>query len=297
MSYYKVLGLEKEPFSTSPDPEFFFRSSSHDTAIKRLEIAIRLRRGLNLILGDVGTGKTTLSRTLLQMFKGEDNYIFHMILDPGHKSEFQFLLSLVKLFRITPVFKSTLDFKEALEKYLFQKGVDENQTIVLLIDEGQKITQENLEVLRTLLNYETNEYKLLQLVIMAQVELLPRIKRIRNFMDRVTLKYTINPLDEAETKEMIEFRLRQAGFNGQNTLFTDEAIRLIYQQTQGYPRRIAMLCHNALETIVMKECFSVDTEIIKSLASQEAKVYESRTFLGIQKIPKYMNKEKVRDEG
>lgn len=270
MGYFNVLGLDKEPFSTSPDPQFFYHSTSHNTALKRLEIAIRLRRGLCLILGDVGTGKTTLSRTLLQTFKDENSSIFHMILDPSFKSEFQFLLSLVKMFDIVPPFKSTLDFKEALEKYLFQKGVEENKTIILLLDEGQKIISENLEVLRTLLNYETNEYKLLQLVIMAQVELLPRVKRIRNFIDRVALKYTINPLDESETKEMIEFRLRQAGFNGQNNLFTDEAIKLIFQYTLGYPRKIAMLCHDALETIVMKEVSVVDGQTINSLiASRE----------------------------
>ncbi|MFA4888393.1 MAG: AAA family ATPase [Candidatus Omnitrophota bacterium] len=269
MSYFKALGLEREPFSTSPDPQFLYRSISHDTALKRLEIAIRLRRGLSLILGDVGTGKTTLSRALLQAFKDENDYIFHMILDPGYKSEFQFLLNLVRMFGITPGFKSTLDFKEALEKYLFQKGVEENKTIVLLIDEGQKITLENLEVLRTLLNYETNEYKLLQLIIMAQVELLPRVKRIRNFIDRVALKYTINPLDENETKGMIIFRLKQAGYLKQEPMFSDEAVKLIYQQTQGYPRKISMLCHDALEVIVMKERTQVGAEIIISLIGQE----------------------------
>jgi general secretion pathway protein A len=272
MSYYNLLGLEKEPFSTSPDPQFFYHSLSHNTALKRLEIAIRLRRGLSLVLGDVGTGKTTLSRTLLQAFKDEDNFIFHMILDPSFKSEFQFLLHLVKMFGIVPEFKSTMDFKEALEKYLFQKGVEENKTIVLLIDEGQKITQENLEVLRTLLNYETNEYKLLQLIIMAQVELLPRIKRIRNFIDRVALKYTINPLDEAETKEMVEFRLKQAGYQGYKSLFTDEAIRLIYKETQGYPRKIAMLCHDALETAVMKDAHFIDENIVRGLVQSEVGV-------------------------
>jgi general secretion pathway protein A len=268
MSYYKILGLEKEPFSTSPDPEFFYHSSSHDTALKRLEIGIRLRRGLNLILGDIGTGKTTLSRALLNAFKDDNEFIFHMILDPGYKSEFQFLLSLIKMFRITCNFQSTLDFKDALEKYLFQKGVEENKTIILLIDEGQKINLENLEVLRTLLNYETNEYKLLQLVIMAQAELLPRVNRIRNFMDRVALKFTINPLDESETKGMIEFRLKQAGYNKEDNLFSDEAVRLIYQHTQGYPRRIALLCHDALEALVMKDKFVVDAEIINSLITQ-----------------------------
>ena len=269
MSYFKFLGLEKEPFSTSPNPEFFYHSVSHDTALKKLEIAIRLRRGLSLILGDVGTGKTTLLRTLLQTFKGEDDFIFHMILDAGHKSEHQFLLNLIKMFGVSPGFQSTLDFKEALEKYLFQKGVEENKTIVLLIDEGQKISVENLELLRMFLNYETNDYKLLQLVIMAQVELFPRISRIRNFVDRVALKYTIDPLDEVETRKMIEFRLKQAGYNKEYPLFTPGAMRLIYQYTQGYPRRVAMMSHNALESAVMKDCLVIDEGIINGLVACE----------------------------
>lgn len=273
MSYFKVLELEKEPFSTSPDPEFMYHSISHETALKRLEISIRLRRGLCLMLGDVGTGKTTLSRALLQAFASDRDYVFHMILDPNFKSEFQFLNMLVKMFNIIPAFNSTLDFKEALEKYLFQKGVEENKTIVLLIDEAQKITQENLEVLRTLLNYETNEYKLLQLVIMAQTELLPRIRRINNFMDRIALKYTINPLDELETKQMIDFRLKKAGCMRGASLFEKEAIKLIHDYTQGYPRKISMICHDALESLVMYEKETVDKDIIHSLIKSR-KAYE-----------------------
>jgi len=270
MSYYKILNLEKEPFSTSPDPEFFYRSSGHNSALHRLEISIRLRRGLNLILGDVGTGKTTLSRTLLQIFDNEPDYIFHMILDPNYKSEFQFLTSLAKMFGVVPANRSTLDYKEAIERYLFQKGVDENKTIILLVDEGQKLTPSMLEVLRTLLNYETNEYKLLQLVIMGQMELFPKIRKIRNFIDRVSLKYIINPLDEPETKEMINYRLRCAGYKSKG-IFTDGAIKLIYQHTQGYPRRISILCHNALESIVMKGQDFIDEKIISDLILEELK--------------------------
>ena len=271
MSYYKILALEKEPFSTSPDPAFFFRSQSHESALKRLEITIRLRRGLSVILGDVGTGKTTLSRTLLQSFQGEENFIFHLILDPNYKSEFQFLASLAKMFGIPPELRSTLEYKDAIEKYLFHKGVDENKTIILLIDEGQKLNANQLELLRILLNYETNEFKLLQLIILAQVELLPRIRKIRNFMDRIALKYLINPLDESETKQMIEFRLRQAGYIASAPLFTDDAVKLIYEHTQGYPRKIALLCHDCVEKIIMDEKQVVDRDVVQAVIDGEVK--------------------------
>lgn len=272
MSYYNVFGLVKEPFSTSPDPAFFYRSESHQSALNRIEISLRQRRGLSLILGDVGTGKTTLSRLLLQSFKDESDFIFHLILDPHYKSEFQFLSTLTRNFKVKPSFRSTMDYKDAIEKYLFQKGVEENKTVVLLIDESQKLTPSLIEILRTLLNYETNEYKLLQLIILGQMELLPKIRKIKNFMDRISLKYIINPLDEEETREMIIFRLKQAG-NGQEKpeLFTDRAIREIFSYTQGYPRKITHLCHNALETLVMKNETVVDDELIKELIRQEVK--------------------------
>jgi len=272
MTYFTALKLQKEPFSTSPDPNFLFRSSEHTTALNRLEIAIRLKRGLSLILGDVGTGKTTLSRALFQSFAGdEEDYIFHMILDPDFKSEYQFLAHLTKLFGLTPFFRSTIDYREAIEKYLFQKCVEEHKTVVLLIDEGQKLTMPLLEILRTLLNYETNEQKLLQLVIMSQMELLPKLKKIRNFMDRVSLIYILNPLDERETGEMINFRLRQAGYDGEQSLFTQEAIKKIYQYTQGYPRQIAMLCHKAMEYLIMGNRELVTGAVIEALILEDMK--------------------------
>ncbi|MDD5680147.1 MAG: general secretion pathway protein, partial [Candidatus Omnitrophica bacterium] len=184
-------------------------------------------------------------------------------------TEFQFLSSLAKMFGVAPHLKSTLDYKDAIEKYLFQKGVDENKTIILLIDEGQKLTPTFLELLRTLLNYETNEYKLLQLVILAQMEIMPKVKKIRNFFDRVTLKYIINPLDGDETKDMINFRLKQAGYDGSAELFTDGAVKLIHEHTMGYPRKIAVLCHNALELAVMRDRRIIDEPMILEIIRNE----------------------------
>ena len=236
MSYYTMLGLSKEPFSTSPDPAFFFRSNSHVQALGRLEIAIRLKRGLSIIVGEVGTGKTTLARTLLARFQQEEGVAFHMMLDPAYESEYQFLQHLCRMFGVRPAFKSTLDCREAIEHHLFHDAATEGKAIVLVVDEGQKLSLDMLENLRVLLNYETNEYKLLQVVIFAQMELLPRIKRIKNFLDRAALKYLINPLDEQETAAMIQFRLAQAGLADGRTLFSPEALAAVYRFTQGYPR-------------------------------------------------------------
>jgi len=279
MSYYKILGLETEPFSTSPDPQFFYQSKEHKSVLYRLRIAVELRRGLSLVLGDVGTGKTTLSRKLSQLLKSDTGLIMTMILNPIYESEKQFLADLAERFQITIATPNegqptVLDYLKAIEKFLFEKCVEENKTIVLLIDESQKLTDPCIEILRTILNYETNEYKILQLIIMGQMELLPRISAIKNLWDRISLKYMLNPLDEEEVKELIEFRLKQAGYASKYLLFTDGAINAIYNQTQGYPRRIAMLCHDALEYLVMHNKGIVTGEIIQEIIKNELSPFQ-----------------------
>ena len=259
MEYYSLLGLKKEPFSNSPDPNFFYYSPEYRECLQRLEISIRLRRGLNIILGNVGTGKTTISRILLNMFKKEkERFLFHLILDPSFRSEFQFLSCLINTFAITPKIKSTLGYKEALQNYLFQKGVHEKKIIVLLIDEGQKLTSPYIEILRNLLNFETNEFKLLQLIILAQMEFVDLVANHKNFMDRVNLSYTINPLSFEETKSLIQHRLKIAGALPENKLFDNDAIQYINMQTQGYPRKIIQYCHHALVLTIIHKKKAVD---------------------------------------
>lgn len=276
MSYFSILGLDEEPFSTSPDPKFFYLSKEHRSALYRMRIAIELKRGLSLILGDVGTGKTTLSRRLAQLLKADMHITMAMVLNPIYETEKQFLADLAERFHITTEFGNNseprvLDYMKAIEKFLFEVSVEQQKTIVLLIDEAQKLSEPCLEILRSLLNYETNEYKILQLILMSQMELLPRISQIKNLWDRIALKYVINPLEEDEVKEMITFRLKQAGYISRYPLFNNEAINVIYNYTQGYPRRIAMLCHDALEYLVMHKKDSVTKEVVYELIQKEVK--------------------------
>jgi general secretion pathway protein A len=209
------------------------------------------------------------------MLKERDDIEFHMILDPTYYTEELFLDSLVRTFKIE-ISKSSpatiLDYKEAIKKYLFEKGVEQKKTVVLLIDEAQKLNPLSLEILRVLLNYETNEYKLLQLVLLSQMELLPQIREIKNLWDRISLKYVINPFDEHETREMINFRLKAAGYNSGVPFFTEDAITTIHHHTQGYPRRISMVCHNALKVLVMENKPVVDTNTIQDLISKDVKI-------------------------
>jgi general secretion pathway protein A len=285
MSYYKVLGFEKEPFSTSPDPEFFYLSCAHETALTNILIELRLKRGLSVILGDIGTGKTSLSRKLIQELRQREDFIFHMILEPSFESEGVFLNYLLRNFDIpAPGPQATiLDLRGALEQFLFKKGVAEKRTVCLIIDEAQKLNEMSLEVLRVLLNYETNEYKLLQLVLLGQLELHSKIVNIPNFFDRISFKYTLNPLNYEETKEMIEFRIRRAGYKASMHLFLEEGAREIYQYTRGYPRQITMLCYKALKQLVMRKEVVVSAKLIEEIVRDEVRSGWQRRDLLLQR--------------
>jgi general secretion pathway protein A len=224
----------------------------------------------------VGIGKTTLSRRLSQLLNKEEKVSFHMILNPIYETESEFLRALLKIFSIAPQPGplSVVESLELIEQYLYEKGIEEDQTVVLLIDEAQLLSPASLELLRALLNYETNEHKLLQLILMGQLELLPRIRGMKNFWDRISLRYVINPLEEAEIQAMIAFRLRQAGYASRKPLFTTEAVHEIYRHTEGYPRRITTLCHDALEKLVISDREAVDEAVIHGLIEEESQLLD-----------------------
>ncbi len=255
MDYFTILNLNREPFSNSPDPDYFYHSRQHLDCLQKLELSLHLRRGLNVIIGDVGTGKTTLCRQIIRRFAQRKEMETHLILDPLFRDSADFLATVAKLLSGQKPAEDTSDWqaKELIKHHLFRKGVDQRQTTILIIDEGQKIPVFCLELLREFLNYETNEYKLLQIVIFAQKEFEEVVRRHPNFADRINLFHRLKPLDLRDTRLMIRFRLEKSSSTSKKLdLFTFPAIFAIYRATGGFPRKIINLCHQCILTMIIQ---------------------------------------------
>jgi general secretion pathway protein A len=271
MDYFKILNLNREPFSNSPEPELFFLSTEHLACLQQLELAIRLRRGLNVVMGDVGMGKTTLCRQLILRFTESEadstEVQTHLLLDPTFSTTREFLSTVAATFGLPggEAAESEWHLKENIKNYLFQKGVDEKKTVVLIIDEGQKLPGFCREVLREFLNFETNENKLLQIVIFAQNEFGRILKRHANFADRVNQFTFLKPLNFRETKALIRFRLSRSGRPTEMpALFTLPGLWAVYLATDGYPRRIITLCHQVLLTLIIQNKTKAGWTIVRS---------------------------------
>jgi general secretion pathway protein A len=259
MEYYNILNLKKEPFSNSPEPEFFFESPKHLGCLQKLELAVRLRRGLNVVIGDVGTGKTTLCRKLIQQLSASptdsQEIETHLLLDPSFKNSVEFLQTVCLLLKIKDAQdrESEWQLKENIKNYLFSKGVNEEKIVVLIIDEGQKIPEDCLEILREFLNYETNNFKLLQIIIFAQKEFKKILNNRSNLSDRINTLYYLKPLNFSQTRAMINHRISVArDFGKTPSLFSYWALLAVYLTSKGYPRRVVSLCHQVILSLIIR---------------------------------------------
>ncbi|MFC1798550.1 ExeA family protein [Thermodesulfobacteriota bacterium] len=271
MDYFSILNLNKEPFSNSPDPDYFFQSVQHLGCLQKLELSIRLKRGLNVVVGDVGTGKTTLCRQLIRNFANDKNSETHLILDPYFSTPMEFLVTVAGLFEDQKSFEEMNDWqiKEAIKQYIFKKGVDENKTIVLIIDEGQKIPEFCLEILREFLNFETNEFKLLQIVIFAQKEIEEFLDKHANVADRINLYHLLGPLNFKDTRQMIRFRINQSSsISKRRSIFSFPALWAIYRETKGYPRKIVNLCHQIMLAMIIQNKTRAGWSLVRSCAKR-----------------------------
>jgi general secretion pathway protein A len=275
MDYFEILNLTREPFSNSPEPGFFYQSPQHLGCLQKLELAIRLHRGLNVVMGNVGTGKTTLCRELLIRFAQSEedrNAVeIHLLLDPAISTPREFLAAVATAFGISgaAAAESEWQLKEGIKQHLFRMGVDEKKTVVLIVDEGQKLPVFGLEILREFLNYETNECKLLQIVIFAQNEFEETLRQHPNFADRVNQFISLKPLNFRETRQMIAFRIAQAsGAERPPRLFTGPGLLAVYKATGGYPRRIITLCHQSMLTMIIQNRKRAGWFVVRSCAER-----------------------------
>ena len=268
MDYFRILNLEKEPFSNSPDPDFFYRSRQHLDCLQKIELSVRLRRGLNLVVGDVGAGKTTLCRQLIRNFASDDKIDTHLILDPDFGSPLEFLVTVAEIFNEEQPDKNAGErqIKEIIKQNIFRRGVDEKKIIVLIIDEGQKIPLPCLEILREFLNFETNQHKLLQIVIFAQREIEKRLENYKNFADRINLYHILRPMNFSDTRAMIEYRLEKSAQAAGHSFnpFSYSALWAIYRFTGGYPRKIVTLCHTSLLAMIIQNRTTAGLSLVRS---------------------------------
>ncbi|MFH7043647.1 AAA family ATPase [Paucibacter sp. JuS9] len=246
--YAKFFGLQQEPFSIAPDPRYLFMSERHRDALAHLLYGLHGGGGFVLLTGEIGAGKTTVCRCFLEQIPQGCNvaYIFNPKL-----TVHELLKTICEEFHVKHEHpageaQTVKQYIDPLNEFLLRTHA-QGQSNVLIIDEAQNLSAEVLEQLRLLTNLETNERKLLQIVLIGQPELRAMLARpeLEQLAQRVIARFHLEALSEAETAQYIEHRLGVAGFSGPMP-FDRKASRRIHQLTRGVPRRINLLCDRAL---------------------------------------------------
>lgn len=233
------------PFHITPDPAFLFLSPTHEEALHHLRYGIAEKKGFIVLTGEVGCGKTTICRCLLQELDEQAQVDTALILNP-RISETQLLRSILTELGESGKARSRNDLIEQMNNSLLER-VANGRDIIVIIDEAQNLSFEVLEMLRLLSNLETDTRKLLQIMLIGQPELriLLREERLRQLRQRVLVHYDLKPLNRAETELYIHHRLTMAGGQGRPR-FTPWAIRKVSRGSRGIPRMINHICDKAL---------------------------------------------------
>jgi general secretion pathway protein A len=245
--YEAFYGFRERPFDLTPNPRFLLLTGKHREALSNLQYGLNSRRGLTLLVGDAGTGKTTLIRAVVQEFEKNGTVIAYLNNPTLTRGEFyEFLTTAFSLSVTAAASKSAL--LAELSKVLERRQAAGLLT-ALIIDEAQALPDELLEEVRLLANIETTTDKLLPIVLAGQPELADRLNQVslRQLKQRVALRCTLAALDQRETAEYIAGRIRVAGGSSVLT-FTRQAVDAIYQRSGGIPRLISVVCDNALLT-------------------------------------------------
>ena len=233
--YLEYYGLTEPPFSITPNPRFLFYSAKHREAFNHLVYGIRERKGFVQLTGEVGAGKTTLCRALLEELG--NNFSTALILNPVLNNE-ELLRAVATEFGLTVKGLDRLEVLASINKFLLSEA-DKDRDAVLIIDEAQNLSNESLEQVRLLSNLETNDRKLLQIVLMGQPELRDRLEdySLRQLRQRITIRYHLSSLSRVELKQYVQHRLRVSGGRGV-PFFTGPAIWRVHAYSKGIPRLV-----------------------------------------------------------
>lgn len=262
--YKEYFGFREKPFSKTPDPRFLFLGTGHEEALARLEFALE-EREIAVLTGDIGCGKTTLSRALMDRLG--DGYKFCFIVNPRLDAG-EFLRTAARMLDVEKPAETKDGLLEQINAALYE-WYRQNVCPVLIIDEAQMIDDvEVFDEIRLLTNFQLDDRNLLSIVIMGQPELremlaLPRFEPLRQ---RISLHYHLMPLTPEDTMEYLDFRLEAAG--GTAGLFTPDAVQKIYELTGGVPRKINSMATNALLVAYGNDAALIDSLIIDEIKDE-----------------------------
>ena len=258
--YKEFYNLKENPFSVTSDPGFFFSSNHHMEAFSHLIYGIQQRKGIMIMTGEIGTGKTTLCKALLRQL---DPFTKTALILHSNLSELQLLQSIVQDFGLNPMRNDRLAFFSHLNQFPLEQATA-GHNVVLIIDEAQNLSLRLLEQIRMLSNFETDKDKLIQIVLVGQPQLrqklsLPALEQLRQ---RIGVRYHITALDVDEVRTYIDHRLRVAGSDG--TLeWTPDGVEEVYQCSKGVPRLINLICDRSLLACYVFRVKRVDSEIVR----------------------------------
>jgi general secretion pathway protein A len=270
--YTKFYNIREKPFNVTSDPNFLFLSRKHRDALSHLIYGIEERKGFLEITGDIGTGKTTLCRALLN--KLDENTKTAFVLNPD-LSQLQLLQTVMEDFGLVVEKKGKMHIVKQLNRFLLDQ-LSSGNNVVLIIDEAQNLKPSVLEQIRLLSNLETEKEKLFQIVLVGQPELRNRLDapQLKQLKQRIAVRYHILPLDRDEVKEYINHRLAVAGSVGDIT-FDEKALDLIYGYSGGVPRLINIICDKALLLGFVLETKDISFDVImKAIKEIEGDSYE-----------------------
>ncbi len=266
MSYLEFFGFKDEPFSTAPDTRFYFDSQEHSQAMLRLRHAIERMRGLAVIVGDVGTGKTMLARRLLDALDENEYESALLVVVHSQISTDWFLKKIAMQFGIENVPEDKIQLLSSISQRLMEI-YELGKKAVVLVDEAQMLrNKEIMEELRGLLNIELPERKLITFVLFGLPELDDVLQLDPPLAQRVAMRYELRPFDKNSTVNYIQHRLKLAGAENQE-IFDTSVYDLIHSASKGIPRTINTICDNALFEAYLLKRKRVDYDIVKGVVS------------------------------